>query len=190
MAYLCVGLLLFFGVHSSSIVAPHWRDRSVLRLGAMAWRGGYSLLSLAALLLIIHGFALARAAPIAWYTPAAWSHAVARVLMVPVFPLLLAAYLPGRIRTAAKHPMLVAIKLWAFAHLLANGNAADVLLFGGFLAWAVIDRISLKRRAPRALPAAPASKWNDAITVVAGLTIYALFAGWAHLRLFGVAPYG
>ena len=190
MAYLCSGLLLFFAVHSISIVAPHWRDRIVLRLGALAWRGGYSLLSLVALLLIIDGFALARAAPTIWYHPAAWTHAAARLLMVPVFPLLLAAYLPGRIRTAAKHPMLVAIKLWAFAHLLANGNAADVLLFGGFLAWAVIDRISLKQRTSRAIRTAPPSKWNDGVAVVGGLMLYALFALWAHLRLFGVSPLG
>lgn len=188
MAYLCFGLVLFFAVHSSSIVAPHWRDRMVLRLGLNAWRGGYSLLSVTALLLMVHGFALARAAPVIWYTPAAWSHAVARLLMLPVFPLLLAAYFPGRIRAAAKHPMLVAIKLWALAHLLANGNAADVLLFGGFLAWAVIDRISLKRRPPRVARTAPLSRWNDALAIVVGLMLYAWIALWVHLRLFGVSP--
>ena len=188
MAYLCFGLLLFFAVHSSSIVAPHWRDRMALRLGMNAWRGAYSLLSLASLLLIVHGFALARAAPVIWYTPAAWGHAAARLLMLPVFPLLLAAYFPGRIRTAVRHPMLVAIKLWALAHLLANGNAADVVLFGGFLAWAVIDRISLKRRTPRPAPAVPASRWNDALVIALGLTLYVWFARWVHLQLFGVSP--
>lgn len=189
MPYLIAGLILFFAVHSVSIAAPQWRDRMATRLGANAWRGGYSLLSLAALLLIIHGFGLARVAPSVWYAPAAWMHTLARVLMVPVFPLLLATYLPGRIQAAAKHPMLVAIKLWALAHLLANGSAADVLLFGGFLAWAVIDRISLKRRAPRAVPGAPPAKWNDAVVIVAGLALYALFTHWAHLRLFGVSPF-
>ena len=188
MTSLVSGLILFFGTHSISIVAPHWRDRVVARIGAGAWRGVYALASLASLLLIIHGFGLARAAPIIWYTPAAWTHSVARVLMLPVFPLLLAAYFPGRIQTAAKHPMLAAIKLWAFAHLLANGAAVDVLLFGGFLAWAVIDRISLKRRAPRAGPSVRASKWNDAIVVVAGLALYLLVVDWAHVRLFGVSP--
>ena len=190
MIYLIAGLILFFAVHSISIVAPQWRERTVKRLGAIAWRAVYSLLSLAALLLIIHGFGLARAAPIVWYAPAAWVHAVARVVMVPVFPLLLATYYPGRIHAAAKHPMLVAIKLWALAHLLANGSVADVLLFGGFLAWAVIDRISLKRRAPRAVPGALPAKWNDAVVIVAGLALYFLFTEWAHLRLFGVSPLG
>lgn len=188
MNSLIAGLILFFGTHSISIVAPHWRDRVVARIGAGAWRGVYSLASLGSLLLIIHGFGLARAASTIWYTPAAWMHSVARALLLPVFPLLLAAYFPGRIQAAAKHPMLVAIKLWAFAHLLANGTAADVLLFGGFLAWAVIDRISLKRRAPRAVPGARASKRNDVIVIIAGLALYLLVVGWAHERLFGVSP--
>jgi uncharacterized membrane protein len=108
---------------------------------------------------------------------------------LPVFPLALAAYLPGRIKTAAKHPLLAAVKFWAFAHLLANGMFADVLLFGGFLAWAVADRISLKRRStPQGLRTAPPGPWNDVIAVVLGLAIYALLIGWAHVRLFGVSP--
>ena len=110
--------------------------------------------------------------------------------MLPVFPLFLATYLPGRIQRAAKHPTLVAVKLWALAHLLANGTLADTALFGAFLAWAVADRISLKRRRTRAIPGAPASAVNDAIAVVAGLAIYAAFAFWLHLKLIGVAPIG
>ncbi|MGH8254356.1 MAG: NnrU family protein [Steroidobacteraceae bacterium] len=188
MKTLIAGLVLFLGVHSISIVAPYWRERVVARIGTGAWRALYSLVSVVALWLIICGFALSRAAPIVWYSPPEWTHSVARVLMLPVFPLLLAAYIPGRIKTAAKHPMLAAIKLWAFAHLLANGTAADVLLFGGFLAWAVIDRISLKRRPQRAVPALPASRWNDVIIVVAGLALYYIVVNWAHLRLFGVSP--
>ena len=190
MSYLVLGLVLFFAAHSISIIAPHWRDRMVLRMGMVAWRAFYSLLSLAALLLIIHGYGQARAAPVLWYAPTAWMHGAALLLMLPVFPLLLAAYLPGRIQAAARHPLLAAIKFWALAHLLANGFSADVLLFGGFLAWAVIDRISLKHRAPRATPGARPSKWNDAIAVIAGLALYVLFAGWAHQRLIGVSPLG
>lgn len=188
MKTLIIGLILFFASHSISIVAPYWRDRAVARIGAGAWRVMYSLVSVAALLLVIHGFAQARAAPIVWYSPPGWTHDVARVLMLPVFPLLLAAYIPGRIRTALKHPMLAAIKLWAFAHLLANGTAADVLLFGGFLAWAVVDRISLKRRPQHAVPSLPASKWNDVIVVIAGLALHFVVVNWVHLRLFGVSP--
>jgi uncharacterized membrane protein len=106
--------------------------------------------------------------------------------MLPVFVLLLAAYLPGRIKSAAKHPMLLATKLWATAHLLANGNLADVLLFGGFLAWAVADRISMKRRVARAVPGAPAGPLNDAIALVGGLALYGLFVMGAHGWLIGV----
>ena len=113
--------------------------------------------------------------------------------MLPVFPLLFAAYLPGRIRSAAKHPMLLAVKLWATAHLLANGTLADVLLFGGFLAWAVADRISVKRRPAveaHEVPAAPPRPANDAIAVVGGLAVYAVFVFWAHRWLIGVSPLG
>jgi uncharacterized membrane protein len=188
MLHLGLGLALFLGVHSVSIIAPYWRDRVALRMGPATWRSLYSLLSLAGLLLIIEGFAQARLSAPAWYVPAHWMHDLARVLMVPVFPLLLAAYFPGRLQSMAKHPMLVGVKLWACAHLLANGSAADVLLFGSFLAWAVLDRVSLKRRAPRPVRGAPASPWNDAIVVLAGLLVYVVFLKWAHLRLFGVSP--
>jgi uncharacterized membrane protein len=108
-----------------------------------------------------------------------------------VFPLLFAAYLPGRIKTAARHPMLLAVKVWATAHLLANGTLADVLLFGGFLVWAVADRISVKRRSAAEahdVPAAPPGVANDAIVVVGGLIVYAVFLLWGHRWLIGVSP--
>jgi uncharacterized membrane protein len=101
---------------------------------------------------------------------------------------LFAAYLPGRIQALTKHPMLAATKLWAFSHLLVNGTLADVLLFGGFLAWAVADRISFKRRTQRPVPGAPPSAANDAIAVVAGLAVYGLFVWRAHAWLVGVSP--
>jgi uncharacterized membrane protein len=108
--------------------------------------------------------------------------------MLPVFPLLLATYFPGRIKAAVKHPMLTATKAWALAHLLANGLLGDVLLFGGFLAWAVLDRISVGKRAERPVPAAPPTKFNDIIAVVGGLAIYWLFVKWAHAWLFSAVP--
>jgi len=189
MSLLIVGLVLFLGVHSVAIFAPGLRAGTTHALGEGAWKGLYALVSLAGFVLICYGFGLARQAPVVLYSPPAWLRYPAVILMLPVFTLVLAAYLPGRIKTAAKHPMLAAVKLWAFAHLLANGMLADVLLFGGFLAWAVADRISLKRRStPQAPPSAPPGRWNDAIAVVLGLAIYALLIGWAHLRLFGVSP--
>ena len=191
MSLLIVGLVLFLGLHSVSIISPAFRARTIQRLGERAWKGMYALFSLVGFVLICYGFGLARQAPVVLYSPPTWLRHVALLLMLPVFPLLVAAYLPGRIKTAAKHPMLAAVKLWAFAHLLANGMLADVLLFGGVLAWSVVDRISMQRRStPPVLRTAAPGPWNDAIAVVIGLAIYALLIGWAHVRLFGVSPLG
>jgi uncharacterized membrane protein len=186
MTLLILGLLIFLGLHSVSIFAPAWRDAQVAQRGENAWKGIYSLLSIAGFALLIYGYGQSRLAPVVLYTPPTALRHVALLLMVPVFVLLLAAYLPGRIKTAAKHPMLLAVKLWATAHLLANGNLGDVLLFGGFLAWAVADRISMKRRVQRAVPGAPAGPLNDAIALVGGLGLYALFVMGAHGWLIGV----
>jgi uncharacterized membrane protein len=189
MPLLIVGLVLFLGVHSVAVVSPALRARAIHRLGEGAWKGLYALVSLIGFVMICYGFGLARQAPVILYSPPPWLRHAALLVMLPVFPLLIAAYLPGRIKTAAKHPMLAAVKFWAFAHLLANGSLADVLLFGGFLGWAVVDRISLKRRsAPRLPRTAPPGAWNDVIAVVLGLAIYALVVVWAHTRLFGVSP--
>ena len=190
MLMMVAGLILFFGPHSIAIVAPRWRDRALLHLGAGTWKGVYSLISAAGLALLLLGFARARAAPVVLYVSPAWLYYVTWLLMLPVFPLLLAAYLPGRIRTAARHPMLVAVKLWASAHLLVNGTLPDVLLFGSFLAWAVLDRISLKHRPPQAAKTLPASRWNDAIAIVLGLAAYVAMVLWLHLRWIGVSPLG
>jgi uncharacterized membrane protein len=190
MNLLIVGLLLFLGIHSVSIVAPQWRDAQVARLGEGPWKGIYSVLSIAGFVLLIYGYGAARHSPVVLYTPPDALRYLALVLMLPVFPLLLATYLPGRIKTAAKHPTLASVKFWAMAHLLAVGTLADVLLFGGFLVWAVADRISVKRRPVRPLPGAPPRPLNDVIALVAGLAIYAVFVLWAHQKLFGVSPLG
>jgi len=190
MTWLLLGILLFVGVHSTSIFAQGWRKRMVRRMGDGPWKALYGLVSLAGLVLIVYGYGAARLDPVFLYVPPAWMRHVAFLLLLPVFPLLLAAYLPGRIRTRLGHPMLAAVKFWALAHLLVNGTLADVILFGGFLTWAVVDRISFKRRSPRAVPALPASGWNDAIAVVGGLGLYVAFALWLHPLLIGVAVVG
>ncbi len=191
MNILIVGLCLFLGVHSIAIAAPAWRLRMRARLGEGGWKALYSVASLLGFVLIVHGFAIARAAPVVLYTPPSWMRHVTFLFMLPVFPLLLSAYMPGRIKAAVKHPMLAAVKFWAFAHLLMNGRLADVLLFGGFLAWAVVDRISVKRRpAVTASKAAAPSYWYDAAAIVLGIGLYGLFVAWAHVRLFGVSPLG
>jgi uncharacterized membrane protein len=188
MLYLILGLMLFLGVHSVEIFSPGWRGTMVVRVGERSWKGLYSLLSIVGFVLIIWGYGMARQEPILLYTPPVWMRHLSALIMVPVFPLLLAAYLPGRIKAATKHPMLAAIKFWALAHLLANGMLADVLLFGSFLAWAVVDRISFKRRVARPIPGAPPRKVNDAIAVAAGLVLYVIFVLGLHARLFGVSP--
>jgi uncharacterized membrane protein len=187
MLMLIVGLILFFGPHSIAVVAPGWRNRVVMHLRERSWKGAYSLISAAGLIFIVLGFAHARHAPLVLYTSPAWLHYVTWVLMLPVFPLLLAAYLPGRIQSAVKHPMLAAVKIWATAHLLVNGTLADVLLFGSFLIWAVAVRISLKRRVPTPVPGAPPGRYNDLIAVLLGLALYALFIWRLHAMLIGVA---
>jgi uncharacterized membrane protein len=188
MGYLILGLVAFLGVHSVSIVAPGWRDATAARMGERAWKGVYSLISIASFVLLIWGYGLARMEPVALYTPPPALRWASVALMLPAFPLLFAAYFPGRISAALKHPMLAAVKFWALAHLLSNGMLADVLLFGGFLVWAVADRISFKRRRQRFIRTAPPRPWNDVVAVVAGLAVYALFVFWLHVRWFGVSP--
>lgn len=189
MTLLIAGLLIFLGMHSISIVAPGARDRFAARLGEWPWKGLYSIVAIVGFVLLLKGYAAARLDPVALYTPPTWLRHVAVLLMLPAFPMLFSAYLPGRIRTTLKHPMLAATKLWAVAHLLANGTLADVLLFGGFLAWAVLDRISLKHRSgTRAFPLPAASTRNDVIAVVLGLAVYAWLLMGGHLKLIGVSP--
>jgi uncharacterized membrane protein len=190
MTYLLAGMAIFFGVHSTAIVAPAWRDRMAARLGANGWKALYGIASIVGFVLLVKGYAIARAEPVPLYFPPTWLRHIAALLMLPVFPLLLATYLPGRIKSGVGHPMLTATKLWATAHLLANGMLADVLLFGGFLAWAVADRISLKRRPSRPVKALPEGRFNDLIAVVAGFAIYVWLVAGGHLYLFGVSPMG
>ena len=190
MTLLIVGLVLFLGLHSISIVAGGLRDRLIARLGERPYKGLHALLSLAGFGLLVVGFAGARVGSPVLYAPPAWLRHVALVLMLPVFPLAFAAYLPGRIQARVGRPLLEATKTWAIAHLLANGSLADVVLFGPFLAWAVVDSISIKRRPPRAVPGAPPGRFNDLIAVLAGLGAYALLVGGLHLRLFGADPLG
>jgi len=186
VTYLVAGLVIFLGAHSVSIVSYEWRDQMVARLGAGLWRALYSFASLAGLALIAYGYGQARAAPVILYVPPVWVRDTMVMLMVFVFPMLFAAYFPGLISTALKHPMLVAVKAWAMLHLLVNGSLADVLLFGAVLAWAVADRISLKRRPVRRIRTAPPWKWNDAIAITLGFVVYVALVAGGHAWLTGI----
>ena len=190
MSVLIIGLVVFLGIHSIRILAPNARDRFVVRLGEGRWKGVYSLVSAAGLVLIVIGYGIARESYVGLWDPPVWTRHLALTLMIPVFPLLLAAYLPGRIKAAAKHPMLLSVKIWALAHLLANGGLHDVVLFGSLLAWAVVDRISVKRRASPILPTPSGFGTNDLIAVVGGLVLYLVFLLHLQLGLLGVAPLG
>lgn len=185
MVFLIAGLVIFFAIHSISIVFPALRDRLAARLGPI-WQIGYSIDAAIGLALIVYGYGQARLEPIVLYTPPPVLRYVTLLLMLIALPLAIAAYLPGRIRTAAKHPLLAAVKIWAFAHLLSNGTLADVLLFGSFLAWAVVDRISLKRRAPRPVPSLPAGPANDIIAIAGGLVLAVAFIHGLHALLTGM----
>src|SRR5512147_2050460 len=144
MTLLILGLLIFLGVHSVSIVAPGWRNAQAARLGENGWKGVYTVVSIVGFALLVYGYGQARQAPVVLYTPPTGLRHAALLLMLPVFPLLLAAYLPGRIKSAAKHPMLLATKLWATAHLLANENQADVKQFDGIITWEMANQNSIK----------------------------------------------
>jgi len=188
MLLLILGVILFIGVHSVSIVAPAWREARVASLGEARWKGIYSLVSFAGLACIVWGYALARYSPVIVYVPSAGLRALALPLTLPVFPLLLGAYVPGKIRATFKHPMLVAVKLWATAHLLANGMLSDVILFGSLLVWAIVLRISLKHRTPRPVPVMPIKRFNDASAIIVGVIIYLAVIFFLHRLAFGVSP--
>ncbi len=191
MTILLLGLLVFFSVHSVRIVADGWRSRQIARLGESRWKGLYSLASLAGLVLIVWGYGLARTAPELWIPPL-WTRHLAALLTLPAFVLLAAAYVPGsRIKALIGHPMLAGVKLWALAHLLANGRPGDVLLFGALLAWSVIAFIAARRRDRTAgTHYAPGSASGDALVVAVGLSAWALFAFYGHAWLIGVRPFG
>ncbi|MEM6667140.1 MAG: NnrU family protein [Pseudomonadota bacterium] len=190
MFVLILGLIIFFGIHSSRIFAEDARTNFIAARGENNWKGVYVVASFIGLGLMVWGYGMAReAGPVMVFDAPVWTRHLNYVLMLPIFVMLISAYFPGRISAALKHPMLVAVKLWALGHLLANGDLASLLLFGAFLAWGVMDRISVKRRPVTAggPPRAPASGANDIIAIVGGLGFYVAFMLWLHQVVSGVA---
>lgn len=190
MIELVLGLLVFLGVHSVRIVADDWRNVQVKRHGEAAWKLGYSALSLLGFGLIIWGYGLARQSPqLLWATPKGMSH-LASLLTLFAFVLLAAAYIPrNAIKAKLRHPMMVGIKVWALAHLLANNSLADMLLFGGFLIWAVLGFRAARGRDRLNPPAEPTAKPSaTALTILIGAAAWAGFAFWGHAALIGVRP--
>jgi len=186
MALLIIGLIVFLGAHTFTTLRGA-RAALLARLGEGAYKGLYSLLSAIGLVLIVWGYGRYRAAgyvPV-WDPPASFRW-ITLVLMWLSFVALAAAYSPlGKIKSALRHPMLVAVKVWALAHLLVNGDLGSIVLFGALLAWAVYDRIAVKRRGDTGAPAVAAPTAGDAIALVVGSAAYALMF-WLHPLLFGV----
>jgi len=189
MMTLVIGLVMFFGVHLIS-TNRELRDGLVARFSEPGFKIAYSLLSLIGFVVIVLGYHkmqmfVGSKNPVLWYPPA-WTKPVAFLAIIPAFVFLVAAYVPSRIRFYLRHPMILAVKIWALAHLLANGTVAALVLFSSFLAFAVFDRISLKRSNVGARPGdAQASVANDIIVVLLGLALYAVMLKWGHAYLIG-----
>ena len=192
MTALILGLLIFLGVHCTRIFAEDWRTRTRARIGESAYKGLYSLLSVLGFVLIIWGYGQARLQPVALWTPQPWARHPAALLTLLAFVLLAAAYVPGNgIKARLHHPMVLGIKVWAFAHLLANHTLADLLLFGGFLVWAALSFRAARQRDRAAGTVYPPGRVAmTALTVLLGVVAWAAFALWAHAAWIGVRPMG
>jgi uncharacterized membrane protein len=191
LAVMILGLVLFFGVHTLT-TRREQRARLIAQWGEGPYKIGYALVSLAGLALIVWGFAHYHAAERIdlWYPPR-WLKHVTVALMLPAVILVVAAYIRGRIYTVVKHPLLSGVKLWAAAHLLANGDLGGIILFGSFLGWAVFDRISLKRRTDAGAPPIPVGgPVNDLIAIAVGIVAYLALAFAFHPVVIGVPVVG
>lgn len=191
MTTLVAGLILFLGVHSVRIFAEPWRVRTIARIGEKPWKGVYSLISIAGFVLLVWGYGQARQLGVVLFEPPVFMRHITSLLMLVSFVLLAAAYVPGNhIKARLGHPMIIGVKVWAFAHLLANGRLSDVVLFGAFLAWAIADFIAARKRdraAGTVYP--PGDELRTVLTVVAGVVAWAVFVAGLHLWLIGVAPF-
>ena len=193
MAALVLGLVLFLGLHSTRIFAEGWRTQTMESFGEKEYKLLYSVLSIAGFALLVWGYGLARHDPvILWNQPPVWTRHLASLLTLIAFVLLVAAYVPGNaIKAKLRHPMILGVKVWALAHLISNNTLADLLLFGSFLVWAVLDYRAARRRErtlATVIDAGPLSR--TILTVVVGVVAWAVFAMWAHRVLIGVSPLG
>ncbi len=189
---LVLGLVLFLGAHSVRIVSEPTRAAFVARRGEQPWKGVVTVLSLAGFALLVWGYGLARQQPVVLWSPPRGMNHLAALLMAFSFVLLTAAYVPGNaIKARLHHPMVLGVKVWALAHLVANGTLADVVLFGAFLAWAVLDfRAARQRDRAQGTVYAPGRAGPTVVAVVVGLVAYGVFVKWLHAWLIGVSPLG
>jgi uncharacterized membrane protein len=192
MMILIVGLVVFLGIHSARIVAEGWRAAQIARVGEKTWKLGYSVVSALGLALVIWGYGLARQAPVVLWQPPVGMRHVAALLTLIAFIFVAAAYVPrNHLKARFHHPMVLGVKAWAAGHLFANGTVADVVLFGSFMAWAVVAYIAARRRDRRSgTTYATGTVGGTATAVVVGMVAWAVFAFWLHGVLIGVAPFG
>lgn len=189
MIWLLLGLGVFLAVHSVRIFAPAWRDARIAAWGENRWKQIFSLLSIAGFVLLLWGYGQARLAPVLLWTPPQAMRHVAALLILAAFILLAATYVPGNVfKTRLGHPMVLAIKLWAFAHLLVNGRLHAMVLFGSLLLWAALSFRAARRREPPSR--APSSMTRTLLAVLIGGVAWAVFALYLHVRWIGVAPFG
>jgi len=186
-----LGLVIFLGAH---VFVTMRNERAVLvaKVGEWPYRGLFSLVSILGIVLIGYGFASYRASGfIAIWSPPAWTRHVVEALMWPASIMIVAAYIPGNIKRALKHPMLAGVKTWAVAHLCANGDLGGMILFGSVLAWAVYDRITLKHRSDPGAPPIPVGGGkNDIVAVVVGTIVYLALGFVFHPIVIGVPAFG
>ena len=192
MTYLIFGLIIFLGAHSVRIVADDWRTRTRAHLGVLPWKGLYSVVSLIGLGLVVWGFGLVRQQPVQLWRPPVGMRHLAALLTLISFVLLAAAYVPRNgIKARVHHPMVLGVTLWALAHLLSNGNIGQVVLFGSFLVWAILDFRAARRRDQAAGTRYPrGTAGATGITVALGVGSWIAFALWLHGLLIGVRPLG
>jgi uncharacterized membrane protein len=192
MTALILGLIIFIGMHSVRIVADDFRTRQIAKVGARTWKAMHAAVSIVGFLLLVIGYGIARGESVLVWNPPLWTHYVAILLTIPAFILFAASSIPGtRIRAKAGHPLLAGVKTWSFAHLIANGTLADILLFGAFLLWSIAAYASARRRDRKAgtlYPVGPVTR--DVMAIIAGSVAWAVFAFWLHGLLIGVSPLG
>lgn len=187
MTMLILGMLVFCGVHLLRVAAPGYRERMIARLGPAGWKGAYALASLAGFALIVIGYAGTRwSSPVLWGPSLGGLRMAVGLAMLPVLVVFISAYLPGRLRAALRHPMMLATAVWAALHLLVNGRVADLVLFGGFLAWALVVLADSYRRPWKAPAQKPSLLWDVAAIVLGGVAWWWLAFGSGHALLFGI----
>jgi uncharacterized membrane protein len=191
MSLLIIGLIIFLGSHSCRIFAEPWRNNMIDRLGEVKWKGLYTIISFIGLALIVIGYGQARQTPVVLWQPATYLTHIAVLLNLVAFIFLAAsASTNNAIRLKVKHPMILGVKVWALAHLLANGTLVDLILFGSFLLWAVLDFRSARKRPIHMQEKVVASTKATIVVIVTGIVVWAAFIFGLHQYLIGVSPLG